>query len=497
MLFNSIDYLIFFPIVVMIYFIVPSKAKNIWLLASSYYFYMSWNARYLLLILFATFVTYLCGILLASVHSPGSNAFKTLDIRKIIIGCSLLLTLGLLFYFKYVNFSLNAISQAAKILHLSFEVPAFDIILPVGISFFTFQAIGYIIDVYRKKIPAEKNFIRYALFVSFFPQLVAGPIERSKNLLNQFKGTNSFDTDHVRVGLLTMGYGLFLKIVVADNISLVIDPLFNEPEHYAGMELLMASILFAFQIYCDFEGYTQLAIGSARILGYRLNENFNAPYLASSVKDFWRRWHISLTSWFRDYLYISLGGSRKGRLRKQFNTMIIFLCSGLWHGAAWHFVFWGGLNGFFSVVEDILTPLKQKVFSRLKISENQLGYKVFQRISTFLLIDMTWIFFRVSLRSGFLILKKIFEDFRLEWFLNIEYSVLFDTPRVMMIIIFSLVIILFMDILKYTGRDAIALILKQQLLFRWFIYWFIFLFLIYWGIYGEGYEQTQFIYFQF
>lgn len=497
MLFNSIDYLIFFPIVILIYFVIPRKAKNGWLLVSSYYFYMNWNAKYLLLIVSATIVTFLCGIFLDSISVQTASRLPKKIIKKMIISTGLFLTLGMLFYFKYTNFFFNVLLQISNILQLNFKLTEFDIVLPVGISFFTFQAIGYIIDVYRKEIPAEKNFIRYALFVSFFPQLVAGPIERSKNLLNQFKGTNSFDADHARAGLLTMGYGLFLKIVVADNISLVIDPLFSEPEQYAGMELLMASILFAFQIYCDFEGYTQLAIGSARILGYRLNENFNAPYLASSVKDFWRRWHISLTSWFRDYLYIPLGGSRKGHLRKQINTMIIFLCSGLWHGAAWHFVFWGGLNGFFSIIEDILMPFKQKVFTWLKISENQLGYKIFQRIVTFLLIDVTWIFFRVSLRSGFLILKKIFEDFRLEWFLNIEYSVLFDTPRVMMIIIFSLVIILFVDILRYTGRNAITLILKQQLLFRWIIYWLIFLFVIYWGIYGEGYEQTQFIYFQF
>lgn len=489
MLFNSIDYLIFFPIVIMIYFIIPKKIKKVWLLASSYYFYMNWNAKYALLLLFSTFVTYLCGILLGTVSSK-----KT---KRLIIGISMLLIFGVLFYFKYVNFTLNVFSQILNILHIQAKVRAFDIILPVGISFFTFQAVGYTVDVYRNELPAEKNFIRYALFISFFPQLVAGPIERSKNLLNQLIENKKFDADNARIGLLTMEYGLFLKIVVADNISSVIDPLFSSPEEYAGMEMLMASILFAFQIYCDFEGYTKLAIGSARILGYKLNENFNAPYFAVSIKDFWRRWHISLTSWFRDYLYIPLGGSKKGKIRKQINTMIIFLCSGLWHGAAWHYVFWGGLNGLFSVIEDVFMPFKLKVYNKLRINENMFCYKVFQRIVTFLLVDITWIFFRVSLRSGFLILKKILTEFNLAWFINVEYTDIFGTPNVMMIIIVSLAIVLFTDALRYAGRNVSSIIFKQQIIFRWIIYWLLFMLILYWGVYGDGYEQTQFIYFQF
>ncbi len=489
MLFNSIDYLIFFPIVVMTYFIIPKKIKNVWLLISSYYFYMNWNAKYALLIFFSTFITYLCGIFLGTLTSKKS--------KKLVIGISALLILGILFYFKYVNFTLSVFSQVLSILHVNVDVRMFDIVLPVGISFFTFQAVGYTIDVYRNEIPAEKNFIRYALFISFFPQLVAGPIERSKNLLHQLKENKKFDVNNAHVGLLTMGYGLFLKIVASDNISSVIDPLFSSPDEYTGMELLVASILFAFQIYCDFEGYTKLAIGSARILGYKLNENFDAPYLAISIKDFWRRWHISLTSWFRDYLYIPLGGSKKGKIRKQINTMIVFLCSGLWHGAAWHYVFWGGLNGLFSVIEDVFTPLKPKIYNKLKINNNQFCYKIFQRVITFLLVDITWIFFRVSLRSGFLILKKILTEFNLAWFINIEYFDMFGTPEVMMIIIISLAMIFFIDALKYTGRNVSSILFKQQILFRWAIYWLLFLIIIYWGVYGEGYEQTQFIYFQF
>lgn len=458
---------------------------------------MNWNAKYGLLIFFTTFVTYLCGILLGFINSISLTEYRSRILKKFTISISILLNLGLLFYFKYVNFTINIFLKLSSLFHINIEVATFDIILPVGISFFTFQAIGYTIDVYRNEVTAEKNFIKYALFVSFFPQLVAGPIERSKNLLKQLNEPKNFNTANAHIGLLTIGYGLFLKIVVADNISAVIDPVFGNITEYTGMELLVASILFAFQIYSDFEGYTKLAIGSARILGFKLNENFNAPYLAISVKDFWRRWHISLTTWFRDYLYIPLGGSRTGTIRKQINTMIVFLCSGLWHGAAWHFVFWGGLNGLLSIIEDIFLPFKLKTYHKLRISETGICYRVFQRIFTFILIDITWIFFRVSLRSGFYILKQIITDFNLAWLLNIEYYNIFGTPRVMMIIIVSLVITLFIDTLRYLGKNVSTVIFKQQILFRWIIYWLLFMIIIYWGVYGEGYEQTQFIYFQF
>lgn len=495
MLFNSIDYLIFFPIVLMIYFIIPQKLKNVWLLISSYFFYMSWNPKYILLLFFATLITYLCGILLDRINAK-DIAYAT-KYKKATVGICSALILAILFYFKYTNFALSAISRVFSLIHVTISVPVFDIVLPIGISFFTFQSIGYIIDVYRKEIPAEKNFIQYALFISFFPHLSSGPIGRSKNLLRQFNSTHKFQADNARIGLLTFAYGLFLKIVVADNISTVVNPLFDNPGDYAGTELFLAAALFAFQIYCDFEGYTRMAIGSARILGYHLQENFDAPYMAVSVKDFWRRWHISLTSWFRDYLYIPLGGSRKGKWRKQLNTMIIYLCSGLWHGAAWHYVFWGGLNGFFSIVEDLLAPFKSKMYHTLKINENTFCYRTFQRITTFLLIDLTWIFFRVSLGSGFLITKKIITEFRLEWFINFEFINMFGSVRIMLIILLSILLILLADVLKYLGKDIITLVLKQQTLFRWIIYWLLFVIILYWGMYGEGYEQTQFIYFQF
>ena len=420
------------------------------------------------------------------------------SLKIIVIFLSSIINLGLLFYFKYINFAINNMNKIFHKFGMNIQYPNLDIVLPVGISFFIFQAIGYTIDVYRDEIRAEKNPFRYALFVSFFPQLVAGPIERSKNLLTQLRDNPKFDVDNAKSGLLTMAYGLFMKIVVADNISVIIDPIFNSPDDYSGMMLLFATVMFAFQIYCDFNGYTQMAIGSAKVLGFKLNQNFDSPYMGSSVKDFWRRWHISLTSWFRDYLYIPLGGSRKGKLRKQINTMIVFLCSGLWHGAAWHYVIWGGLNGIFSVMEDILKPVKEKIDRHLSIDKERWVYKVFQRIITFILIDLTWLFFRVpSFTAAVNILEKIVGDFRLEWYINFKFVTAFDSAYTLMTVMTSLFIIIALDVIKYNGKDIKAAIFSQQIVFRWVIYAVIMLAILYWGLYGTEHEQTQFIYFQF
>lgn len=377
MSFNSMNYLVFFPIVVLLYYVFPKKIRMYWLLVVSYYFYMSWNAKYALLILFTTVVTYFSALGIERVAKYSEVDNKNLW-KKIIVTLGITINVGLLFYFKYYNFAVDNINLFLEKTGLQIRCPYYDIVLPVGISFFIFQAIGYIVDVYREEIGAERNFFRYALFISFFPQLVAGPIERSKNLLGQLKEEHTFEVQNVRSGLLTMAYGLFMKIVVADNIAAMIDPVFGVPYMYDGRIILTSVILFAFQIYCDFNGYTLIAIGSARVLGINLNPNFDSPYLGLSVKDFWRRWHISLTSWFRDYLYIPLGGSKKGKFRKQINTMIVYLVSGLWHGAAWHYVLWGGINGAFSVIEDITKPIRNAIIKKLKINDQALLYKVFK-----------------------------------------------------------------------------------------------------------------------
>lgn len=302
---------------------------------------MSWNAKYVILIFFSTIITYLCGIILGKIKRDWKINKRKAFYMNAVIFAGVSLNLMVLFYFKYINMFLQTISDIGNVVGIALDVPSFDIVLPVGISFYTFQAVGYMIDIYRGEIPAEKNFINYALFISFFPQLVAGPIERSKNLLKQLDLEKKISFDNFREGIYLMIWGFFLKIVLADRIAIYVDGAYGNIYEYGGWFLIVATVLFAIQIYCDFYGYSVIAVGAAKILGISLMGNFNAPYLATSVADFWRRWHISLTSWFKDYLYIPLGGSREGKVKKYFNKMMVFLISGLWHGADLSYVVWG------------------------------------------------------------------------------------------------------------------------------------------------------------
>lgn len=314
MLFNTPQYLIFLPLVVLVYYCIPQKLRYIWLLITSYYFYMQWNPLYVTLLFSCTLFTYFCGRIIQRLRDGG-------DIRKTkqkicFIGC-LLLNLGILGFFKYFNFGIGLLNHLLSFVHMEQISLTYDILLPVGISFYTLQALGYLIDVYRGDIYAEKNFLKYALFVSFFPQLVAGPIERSKNLLIQLHSPQSFRYDNLRKGCLLVLYGLFLKMVIADRAAVIVDTVYENSPAYPGFYIVVATVFFAIQIYCDFYGYSTIARGSALIMGICLMDNFNAPYYARSVKEFWRRWHISLSGWFRDYLYIPLGGNRKGQVRKE------------------------------------------------------------------------------------------------------------------------------------------------------------------------------------
>ena len=487
MVFNSMQYLVFLPIVLFLYYIIPNRIKNIWLLAASYFFYMCWNAKYALLILFSTMVTYASAIIIEKGKS-----------KKIYIAVGIIANLMVLFWFKYFDFIFMNMAGVLGKLKVSLRHPAFDIVLPVGISFYTFQAIGYVMDVYRGEIRAEKNFIRYALFISFFPQLVAGPIERSKNLLMQFQMPKKFSVENIRYGLLTIAYGLFLKIVIADNIAGIVESVWGQYEYVRGDVLIIALMLFAIQIYCDFHGYTQIAMGSAKMLGIGLRENFNAPYLAGSVKEFWHRWHISLTSWFTDYLYIPLGGNRKGKFRKYWNTMIVFLASGLWHGAAWNYVVWGGLNGSLIILQDITKRVREKCFKMLKIDRSAYGWKVFTRIATFLLVDYTWLFFRsTSFKQAIKIQNRMISDFSIPYFFSGSIFDVFGSTRMFFILIVSLLVLLLIDYLYYKGIDWKKCILRQQMFFRWIVYAAIVAVILMYGAYGEGYEQTRFIYFQF
>ena len=487
MLFNSIDFLLFFPIVVILYFILPKRIRQYWLLLSSYYFYMSWNAKYAVLILFSTIVTYLSGLVIEKIGR-----------KKWIVAGSIIANLSMLFYFKYTNFSLSIIQQTLAKFGVVLNIPEFDIILPVGISFFTFQALSYTIDVYRGDIEAEHNFFRYALFVSFFPQLVAGPIEKSKNLLKQLKEESVFDFDRFRNGILMMIWGFFLKIVIADRIAVYVDCVYGDPYTYAGWYIVIASALFAIQIYCDFYGYSSIAKGAACVLGIDLTENFDAPYISSSVSEFWRRWHISLMVWFKDYLYIPLGGNKKGKIRKYVNEMIVFLLSGLWHGASLAFVVWGGLNGLYQVIGEALEPTRKKVLEVLHIHRDKGGYKLLRVISTFVLVDFAWIFFRAGRLTDAMTIVKQMISVRNPWIFydGTIYDCGLDARNFWLAII-CIGILIVADICKYKGIELRRIVLAQDYLFRWVAIALFILLISIFGLWGAEYNAANFIYFQF
>ncbi len=498
MLFNSIEFLIFFPIVVLVYFILPDKIKSLWLLVASYYFYMCWNAKYALLILASTIITYISGLLIEKIKHSDYAVSKQIVLKKWVVAGSFIINLGILFYFKYTNFAIDIVKKVFARAHIELNAPAFDIILPVGISFYTFQALSYTMDVYRDEIYAEKNFFRYALFVSFFPQLVAGPIERSKNLLKQLSVPKKFSFENMREGLLLMLWGFFLKIVLADRIAIFVDTVYGDYTIYSGMYLIVATMLFAIQIYCDFAGYSTTAMGAAKILGIQLMENFDAPYLSTSVADFWRRWHISLTSWFKDYLYIPLGGSRKGKWRKYLNKMVVFLVSGLWHGAQFSFVAWGGLNGLYQVIGEILQPVRDKLVSLMHLNRESLGHKLIHIAGTFVLVDFSWIFFRATgFMGAFDIIKSMFM-IKNPWILfdGSLYACGLDDKNFRLMLI-AILILAFADFCKAKGIKIREVIIKQDYWFRWGFIAFSIAVILTFGIWGPGYNEANFIYFQF
>jgi len=347
MLFNSLAFLVFYPIVLILYFLIPGlRARNLLLLAASYFFYMFYRPEYALLMLASTLVDYYAAI--------GMERHDRPAYRRFFLGMSLFGNLGMLFFFKYFNFFNENLGSLAQLVGIPYAPAHLDLLLPVGISFYTFQTLSYTIDVYRRDMKAEHDFWQFALYVSFFPQLVAGPIERSTNLLPQFRDVKAFQVERAVSGLRIMLWGFFKKVVIADRLAVVVNTIYAEPEKWSGIYLIIGTLAFAFQIYCDFSGYSDIAIGGARIMGFSLMKNFDRPYHAKSVTEFWRRWHISLSTWFRDYLYFPLGGNRKGYARTSFNLFVIFLVSGLWHGARWTFVIWGALNGLAMVFERVV-----------------------------------------------------------------------------------------------------------------------------------------------
>ena len=497
MLFNSLQFLVFLPIVVAVYYIIPDRVKHYWLLLCSYYFYMCWNTVYALLMLLSTLVTYSCGLGLERLKQSSLEGRPLLLRRRLVLWLSLGINLAILFFFKYFNFAIDSLN--AVLIHIGFQLhhPAFDVLLPVGISFYTFQALGYTIDVYRGEIAAERNFFRYALFVSFFPQLVAGPIERSKNLLRQLAVPHRFSFDNLREGFLLMLWGFFLKIVIADRAALFVDTVYNNHADYGGVFVLMATLFFIFQVYCDFGGYSAIAMGTAKMLGIDLMDNFQTPFLSTSISEFWRRWHVSLSSWFRDYVYIPLGGNRKGTARKYFNILLTCTASGLWHGANWTYVVWGLLNGGYQVIGAILKPLRQKLSTILGLDQESLGHKIVCILFTDMLFLVSMVFFRSSsISSAFHILRSMIYIHPWNFIDGSLYTVGLDRANFTLLLL-CLAVLTVADILKRRGVCIRAVIARQDAWCQAVIVAFSVCFILLFGIWGSAYDAANFIYFQF
>ena len=478
MLFNSLEYLIFLPIVVIFYNLLPQKLKNIFLLLASLTFYSFWNVKYTLLMVFSIFVTYITGLYIEK------NRGQVKKMKLAVFLC-FFINLGILFVFKYFNFFADLLNNfSGKDFNL-----AIDVLLPVGISFYTFQALGYTIDVYRKDIRAEENFIDYALFVSFFPQLVAGPIERSVNLLPQIKKPRKFSYDNLVKGLVLFFYGMFLKLIIADRAAILVNEVFGNYKNFSREILIISGILFTLQIYCDFYSYSIMAKGSAKILGIDLMDNFKEPLLSKSITEFWRRWHISLSSWFKDYLYIPLGGNRRGKLRKYFNLIVVFLVSGLWHGAELSFVLWGLIHGVFNVLENILGINKK--------SKRNILVDSLRRVLTFIIVVFAFIYFRAeNIHQGNEYLLAILNNPRSLNLMDDLSKTKFGIANIYPLLLGVAILFIF-DVLKYNNINLSEKVLKIILPLRWIIYLaFIFAIIIF-GVYGLDFSESAFIYFQF
>lgn len=494
MTFTSINFLLFFPVLILIYYLCPVKFRYIFLLFSSHYFYFSWNPKYLFFLIPITLITYSLGLGITYVQKSQLSSNVQSNINKLLITIGIITTIGVLAILKYTDFFLLNINRIASAAGLSLEIPEKDLLLPVGISFYSFQSLGYLIDIYRRKVSAEKNLLKYSLFISFFPTILSGPIERAGNLLKQINQKQVFKVENIRYGLLSFLWGLYLKIVVADNLAVIVNDVIDNWSEQHGCVIALAIVLFGIQIYCDFNGYSQMALGVAKILDFDITVNFSAPYLAGSIKDFWRRWHISLTSWFTEYLYIPLGGNRKGTLRKYMNTLIVFGLSGLWHGAGLNFVVWGLLNGIYLILYGIYQKHRRPASS----SSCSIGTKISKRVFTFLLVDFSWFFFAMpSLREAIRALQYLIYNFEVYRLFSLNVFKCFPTQSDLVVFLISMLLIIGIDWLTYCQKDFRSIIFMQPKWVRWVIYLFFLFAIIFWGAYGGNYEQKSFIYFDF
>ena len=455
---------------------------------------MCWNPWFIFLLVGVTMVSWLCGL---GIEWMCGSRRKS----KWLVAVSCIALLGTLGYFKYTNFLIEILNRLLGYTHIN-PISQHNIILPIGISFFTFQALGYVIDVYRRNVKAEKNVLKYALFVAFFPQLLSGPIGRSKSLLGQIEEDSQrhvWNYKRTISGLILMLWGYFLKIVIADRAAVLVNQVFGSYEHYQMTALIAGAIAYAVQIYCDFMGYSTIALGAAKVLGFELINNFDTPYLSHSVADFWRRWHISLSTWFRDYLYIPLGGNRKGKWKQYRNILITFAASGLWHGADWTFVIWGLLHGVYQIMEKELSPIVRRINEKLHTKTESFGYRFLKVAFTFILVDFAWIFFRadsISQAVGYISRIIHYRDW---WSLFDQsiYTLGLDVQE-FHILFLAVLLLVCVDVLRYSHKETLDVFLQKQcLVFRWGVLLVLLFSCLIFGFYGSGFESAQFVYLQF
>ena len=468
MIFNSVHFIFFFIATTILYYALPHRFRWAFLLAISCYFYMVFRPIYILILAGTIVVDYVAGLFLESTTNPRR--------KKIFLVASIIANVGVLAVFKYYNFINDNLTELLGVFHLKNEIPMLRILLPIGLSFHTFQAMSYTIEVYRGKQQAEKHFGMYALYVMFYPQLVAGPIERPQNILHQLKEKVVFNYDHIVSGLKLILWGLFVKVVIADRLSIYVDIVYNSPEHHSAISSLVATLFFTFQIYCDFSGYSSIAIGCAKVLGIDLMINFRRPYMSTSIREFWSRWHISLSTWFRDYLYIPLGGNRVSLYRNMFNLFFVFLVSGLWHGANWTFIIWGALHGLYLMMEIVIDRLVPSIKLPRSI----------RWILNFVLVAIAWVFFRASnFQTAKQILKNIYTFKPGPLYIgNASY------------LVYSFFAILFLFAAEYNAEklnNRYAWLYSERKVLRWSAYLLLILTLLSIGVFNGG----QFIYFQF
>lgn len=487
MLFNSLTFLIFLVCILSLYYILPYKYKWYLLLIGSCIFYMAWRIEFIFLILFSSFFNYYIGLLIE----------KYEDKSKTILTTGLIINFLILFIFKYSIFINHSFMSIYNYFNISYPIKDFDIVLPMGISFYTFQATSYTIDIYRKRYKAEKNILKVTLYIMFFPQLVAGPIERADNLLNQLFLNHKFNIYNISMGIKIMLIGYFKKIVIADRIAILVNTVYNSPYDYNGISFIIATIFFAIQLYCDFSGYSDIAIGCAKLFNINLMENFKSPYFSKSIKEFWTRWHISLSTWFKDYLYIPLGGNRKGIIRTYFNLMITFLVSGIWHGANWTFILWGGLNGFYQIIGDLKNRFLKSINFNIKNKYINSFFNIFRILITFSLICFSLIFFRANtVKDAFYIINNLFSDIQnvnnIQYLYNISTQLGLNIFEILMATT-CMIILFIIEIFEYKQRIYITLN-KLPFIIRFIFYYIITIIILSMGVFSNA---GQFIYFQF